>query len=149
MAETTNSDAQGDNPEGGEGAAGGKASRGGMLSGLARVVTGAVSSVAGRFGRQSSQTRSDAPAERAGDVPEPATVSESDEVDAAGADSPVLEAPVTEAPDVETTTDAAPPEEAGDLSRLTVAQLRERARLEGRTGYSRLTKAQLIEMLSS
>lgn len=36
----------------------------------------------------------------------------------------------------------------GALSSSTVAQLRERARAEGRSGYSRLTKAQLIALLS-
>jgi hypothetical protein len=35
-----------------------------------------------------------------------------------------------------------------DLDTLTVAALRDRARDEGRTGYSRLTKAQLVELLS-
>lgn len=35
-----------------------------------------------------------------------------------------------------------------DLDTLTVAALRERARDEGRTGFSRLTKAQLVELLS-
>ncbi|WP_454141224.1 hypothetical protein [Microbacterium lacticum] len=34
------------------------------------------------------------------------------------------------------------------LAELTVAQLRARARETGRTGYSRLTKAQLIDLLS-
>ena len=35
-----------------------------------------------------------------------------------------------------------------DLTTLTVVQLRERARAAGRTGYSRLSKAQLIAFLS-
>ncbi len=37
---------------------------------------------------------------------------------------------------------------SSDLNALTVAQLRERARAAGRTGYSRLTKAELITLLS-
>ncbi len=37
---------------------------------------------------------------------------------------------------------------ADDLSSLTVAALRDRAKAEGRTGYSRFTKAQLVELLS-
>ncbi len=43
-------------------------------------------------------------------------------------------------------TSAAP---AIDLSSLTVAQLKERAQKAGHTGFSRLTKAQLIDLLSS
>jgi len=39
-------------------------------------------------------------------------------------------------------------EPAEDLSALTVAQLRRRAGDAGKTGYSRLTKAQLIDLLS-
>ncbi|MAP63422.1 MAG: Rho termination factor, partial [Microbacterium sp.] len=35
-----------------------------------------------------------------------------------------------------------------DLASLTVPQLRARARDEGRTGYSRMTKAQLVDLLS-
>ncbi|QIG39985.1 hypothetical protein G5T42_11235 [Microbacterium sp. 4R-513] len=64
--------------------------------------------------------------------------------DAAAKPSPALAEPQT-APD-----DVAPPEPRGptDLDTLTVAALRERAKDEGRTGYSRLTKAQLIELLS-
>lgn len=42
----------------------------------------------------------------------------------------------------------APQESDEGLSTLTVATLRARARAEGRTGYSRLTKAQLVELLS-
>ena len=36
-----------------------------------------------------------------------------------------------------------------DISALTVVQLRERAKAAGRSGYSRLTKAQLVELLSA
>jgi len=51
------------------------------------------------------------------------------------------------------TAPSAPTRKAGasapaDLSALTVAQLRDRARATGRTGYSRLSKAQLIALLS-
>ncbi|MGO3192086.1 MAG: hypothetical protein ACTIKQ_11820, partial [Microbacterium sp.] len=35
------------------------------------------------------------------------------------------------------------------LDQLTIVALRDRARAEGRTGYSRLSKAQLISLLSS
>lgn len=38
---------------------------------------------------------------------------------------------------------------ADDLSSLTVAELKERAQKAGHTGYSRKTKAQLIELLSA
>ena len=44
-----------------------------------------------------------------------------------------------------TATSAAPPT---DLAALTVVQLRERARAAGATGYSRLTKAELVALLS-
>ena len=40
------------------------------------------------------------------------------------------------------------PKAESDLSSLTVAQLKERAAAAGHTGYSRYTKAQLIELLS-
>ncbi|SIT69805.1 hypothetical protein [Microbacterium sp. RU33B] len=50
-----------------------------------------------------------------------------------------------EGPDVEVS-DAAPAPVG--LSALTVAALRDRAKSEGRTGYSRLTKAQLVELLA-
>jgi len=54
--------------------------------------------------------------------------------------APVPTAPITAKP-------AAAP--AVDLAALTVVQLRERARAAGKTGYSRLAKAQLIALLSS
>ncbi|KXC05800.1 hypothetical protein MhomT_09375 [Microbacterium hominis] len=44
--------------------------------------------------------------------------------------------------------DAEPGGPASELAALTVAQLRDRARTDGRSGYSRLTKAQLIDLLS-
>lgn len=50
-----------------------------------------------------------------------------------------------EGPDVEVS-ESAPA--VGGLSTLTVAALRARAKSEGRTGYSRLTKAQLVDLLS-
>ena len=40
------------------------------------------------------------------------------------------------------------PAEPDGLSALTVVQLREKARAAGRTGFSRMTKAQLVELLS-
>jgi hypothetical protein len=40
------------------------------------------------------------------------------------------------------------PAASDDLSSLTVARLRARARDEGRTGYSRMTKAQLVALLT-
>ncbi len=43
---------------------------------------------------------------------------------------------------------AVAPFDASDLSSLTVAELRERARAEQHRNYSRLTKAQLVELLS-
>lgn len=40
------------------------------------------------------------------------------------------------------------PEPAEDLTLLTVAQLRDRARSQGRVGFSRLSKAELVEFLA-
>ena len=45
-----------------------------------------------------------------------------------------------------TTSKTSPKPEPEDLAALTVAQLRDRARAEGKSGYSRLNKAQLIAL---
>jgi len=60
-------------------------------------------------------------------------------------------APASPAPERPRRTRRAAPAPAptGDIPALTVAQLRSRARAQGLTGYSRLTKAQLVALLGS
>jgi hypothetical protein len=71
-----------------------------------------------------------------------------EEVDAVPVESDV--AAEADAPADESVEQAEPEEPAtASLESFTVAQLRARARDEGRTGYSRLTKQQLIALLSS
>ena len=69
-----------------------------------------------------------------------AELTSSGAVEAAGPVEAARDAPVAEEP--------AAASERTDLAALTVVELRARARAEGRTGYSRLTKSQLIDLLS-
>lgn len=65
---------------------------------------------------------------------------------------PVVDPVIDEAPDIEVPSTATAPPAASaehpDLTSMTVAALRDRARAEGRTGYSRMTKAELLELLA-
>ncbi|MEZ5188606.1 MAG: hypothetical protein R2723_08400 [Microbacterium sp.] len=69
-----------------------------------------------------------------------AELTSSGAVEAAGPVEAARDAPVAEEPVAAS--------ERTDLAALTVVELRARARAEGRTGYSRLTKSQLIDLLS-
>ena len=69
-----------------------------------------------------------------------AELTSSGAVEAAGPVEAARDAPVAEEP--------AAASERTDLAALTVVELRARARAEDRTGYSRLTKSQLIDLLS-
>ena len=84
----------------------------------------------------------------AAELTAPAAVEEvAAETDENDTDAP---APSTAAAEASAETTAPVSSTAADasLAELTVAQLRARAREAGRTGYSRLTKAQLIDLLS-
>jgi len=106
----------------------------------------AIAAAAGKAKGKAQSRRASAPADSRGDRDVSRRASAKAAVNAEA--EKVRTAENTKAKKPAAKAESTPARKPDDLSSLTVAQLKERAQKEGHTGYSRCTKAQLVDLLS-